>query len=453
MLTLVATFLIISGSVLAQGVPQSFKYQAVIRKPNGQVLKNKEATLRISIIQDINSSAVYQELHEVTTNDFGLVNLNIGWGDVLTGDFSTIEWEQSGHFLGVEVSIYNNGQGAGPFIQMGTTQLLSVPYAFVAQKSIEGDADADPTNELNTEAWLNGTNLNITDSGGTVSVDLASLDESAEVAVAQASADVAQASADQATTAAAAAQVTIDTHVLTDGDIDSNNEIQNLNEILNEGNDAGGQNISNLGVVLATSFSGDGSGLTNINVEDSDSDPTNELQNWNNLPEVPADLLDGDDVDDADADPTNELQNWNNLPEIPADLLDGDDVDDADADPTNEIELPTNPQDGTIAFYNSGNWQVLTPGSNGQVLTLSNGLPVWAPTGTPLAIGDSYAGGIVFYLDGNGGGKVAANVDQGTSSWYTAQALIANSANYDAAGQAYNAVSYTHLTLPTNREV
>ena len=55
-----------------------------------------------------------------------------------------------------------------------------------------------------------------------------------------------------------------------------------------------------------------------------------------------------------------------------------------------------------------------------------------------MAIGDSYAGGIVFYLDGNGGGKVAANVDQGTSSWYTAQALIANSANYDAAGQAYN---------------
>lgn len=44
--------------------------------------------------------------------------------------------------------------------------------------------------------------------------------------------------------------------------------------------------------------------------------------------------------DDADADPTNELQNWTNLPGIPTDIADGDDVDDADADPANEIELP-----------------------------------------------------------------------------------------------------------------
>lgn len=47
-----------------------------------------------------------------------------------------------------------------------------------------------------------------------------------------------------------------------------------------------------------------------------------------------------DQVDDADADPTNELQNWSNLPGIPADIADGDNVDDADADPNNEIELP-----------------------------------------------------------------------------------------------------------------
>ncbi len=42
--------------------------------------------------------------------------------------------------------------------------------------------------------------------------------------------------------------------------------------------------------------------------------------------------------DDADADPTNELQNWSNLPGIPSDISDGDDVNDADADPANEIQ-------------------------------------------------------------------------------------------------------------------
>jgi hypothetical protein len=35
----------------------------------------------------------------------------------------------------------------------------------------------------------------------------------------------------------------------------------------------------------------------------------------------------------------------------------------------------------------------------------------------PLAIGDTYGGGIVFYLDGNGGGLIAAPSDQGNTTW------------------------------------
>ena len=55
--------------------------------------------------------------------------------------------------------------------------------------------------------------------------------------------------------------------------------------------------------------------ITNPN--DADSDPTNELQDWNSLPGIPIDIADGDNVDDADSDPTNELQDWNSLPGIP----------------------------------------------------------------------------------------------------------------------------------------
>ncbi|MFT4536951.1 MAG: N-acetylneuraminic acid mutarotase [Saprospiraceae bacterium] len=82
----------------------------------------------------------------------------------------------------------------------------------------------------------------------------------------------------------------------------------------------------------------------NINGEleayiDADSDPTNELQNWSNLPGIPTDFSDGtDDVNDADFDPTNELQDWSNLPGIPSDFSDGiDDVNDADFNPNNEL--------------------------------------------------------------------------------------------------------------------
>jgi hypothetical protein len=51
--------------------------------------------------------------------------------------------------------------------------------AAAAQAAIDehelADGDLDSTNEYNTEAVLNGTNLDITDGGGTQTVDLSSL--------------------------------------------------------------------------------------------------------------------------------------------------------------------------------------------------------------------------------------------------------------------------------------
>ena len=47
----------------------------------------------ISILQNsAGGTSVYTETHAVTTNDNGLVNLSIGGGAVVSGDFSTIDW-------------------------------------------------------------------------------------------------------------------------------------------------------------------------------------------------------------------------------------------------------------------------------------------------------------------------------------------------------------------------
>ena len=40
--------------------------------------------------------------------------------------------------------------------------------------------DVDPTNELNTSVVLNGTDLEVTDAGGTITVDLSSLVDDAD---------------------------------------------------------------------------------------------------------------------------------------------------------------------------------------------------------------------------------------------------------------------------------
>ena len=43
---------------------------------------------------------------------------------------------------------------------------------------------------------------------------------------------------------------------------------------------------------------------------------------------------------------------------------------------------------------------------------------------TNLAIGDTHQGGIIFYLDGNGGGLIAAPSDQGQAEWGCMDILI-----------------------------
>jgi len=58
-----------------------------------------------------------------------LVVLVIGNGTVQQGVFSTIQWGSAPHFLKVELDV----TGGTNFVDMGTTQLLSVPYALYAQ--------------------------------------------------------------------------------------------------------------------------------------------------------------------------------------------------------------------------------------------------------------------------------------------------------------------------------
>lgn len=64
--------------------------------------------------------------------------------------------------------------------------------------------------------------------------------------------------------------------------------------------------------------------------------------------------------------------------------------------------LPSNPSTGAMAFFNGVSWENISTGMDDQVLTLQNGVPVWADNGggssVPPVVGDYYEGGIVFYI-------------------------------------------------------
>jgi len=134
MKTIKLTFVAAMLSVTATfgQAPQSFKYQAVARDISGNILADQPVGFQISILKTTaTGTAVYIETHTDTTNQFGLVILEIGRGTVTTGDFTMIDWANDEFFIQVKM----DATGGTTYAMMGTSQLLSVPYSLYAEKA------------------------------------------------------------------------------------------------------------------------------------------------------------------------------------------------------------------------------------------------------------------------------------------------------------------------------
>ncbi len=121
----------LSLSALAQA-PQMLSYQAAVRNNSGIAIPNKKLCVRISIHESSTSGKTdYQETFTPTSNNLGLFTLNIGTGTPVSGTFLDIDWSTGTKFLQVEIDT----AGGINYTDMGTTQLLSVPYALYAAKA------------------------------------------------------------------------------------------------------------------------------------------------------------------------------------------------------------------------------------------------------------------------------------------------------------------------------
>lgn len=116
--------------------PQSFEYQAVVRDASSNILVSQVVGIQITLKQgSASGTSVYQETFSATTNLYGLVNLQIGTGS--TGDdFTTINWANGAYFLEIALDV----TGGTSYSVMGTSQLLSVPYALHAKTVEVNDA-------------------------------------------------------------------------------------------------------------------------------------------------------------------------------------------------------------------------------------------------------------------------------------------------------------------------
>jgi hypothetical protein len=129
-LSLTATVLV-ALTVWAQA-PQQMNYQAVVRGTNGNPVANSTPVKLRFTIRDgsAGGSSVFTETINTTANQFGLVNVQIG----SVANLGTVNWGSGTKFLQVETDVNN----AGSFTDMGTSQLLSVPYALYAANSPAG---------------------------------------------------------------------------------------------------------------------------------------------------------------------------------------------------------------------------------------------------------------------------------------------------------------------------
>jgi len=141
-------FCLLSTTYSHAQIPQGFNYQAVLRDGGGDILASQPLTMRFTIHDATAAGTVlYQETRATTTTSEGLVNTVIGTGTIVSGNFTTIDWPSASKFLRVEVN------ATGSYVDLGTQQLMSVPYALAASNapnswSLTGNANTNENTQF-----------------------------------------------------------------------------------------------------------------------------------------------------------------------------------------------------------------------------------------------------------------------------------------------------------------
>jgi hypothetical protein len=140
--------LLLSMTSFAQA-PEKMSYQAVVRDASGVLVSNSAVGMRISILQNTTTgTAVYVETHTPTSDENGLVSIEVGTGST-SDDFSTIDWSAGPYFIQTET----DPTGGSSYTILGTSQLMSVPFALHAKVA---ESVVSPTYSIGYSPELGG---------------------------------------------------------------------------------------------------------------------------------------------------------------------------------------------------------------------------------------------------------------------------------------------------------
>ncbi|MBL0130214.1 MAG: hypothetical protein IPP43_03030 [Chitinophagaceae bacterium] len=163
-LSLLTIILVAAVSSYSQA-PGIFNYQGVARNSVGNVLANKSISLRLTIHDGTAAGpTVYQESRTVITNPFGLFNVQVGSPGAtgVTGNIPGVAWGVGAKYIQVEI----DPNGGAAFINIGTAQLASVPYALLANSAMDLILPFNKT-QADAGTLFKITNSNTTSAGAT----------------------------------------------------------------------------------------------------------------------------------------------------------------------------------------------------------------------------------------------------------------------------------------------
>ncbi len=131
--------------------PQGFNYQSVVRDALGDILPSTTIGVQFELHQaTATGTIVYTETHTLTTNAYGVMSTVVGQGTA-SDDFSVIDWSSYVYYIETSVDI----TGGTTYTSVGTSQLMSTPYALMAKNVENGD---DLGNHITTENLKIGGN-------------------------------------------------------------------------------------------------------------------------------------------------------------------------------------------------------------------------------------------------------------------------------------------------------
>ncbi|NIJ53763.1 tail fiber domain-containing protein [Dyadobacter arcticus] len=127
-----AAFFVFAAFLSSAQAPQQFSFQGVARDAEGRAISNATIGLRLTIHSTTTiGPMVYQETHNASTSQGGVFTVAVGAGTTQNGIFKNIDWKSEFHYLQVEL----DPGGGTNYVNLGSSQLLSVPYALHASEA------------------------------------------------------------------------------------------------------------------------------------------------------------------------------------------------------------------------------------------------------------------------------------------------------------------------------